>query len=111
MLPFFLARSLLAQERALAELPRALVLAGLIYSVPIVIENVIGPELHRMVYGFIQHDYAQSIRFGGFRPYVFMPHGLWVAFFAMMCFAAPCCRHDRPAEERTRAVMIAVWLG
>lgn len=112
MLPFFLARSLLAHERALAELPRALVVAGLIYSLPILIENAIGPELHRMFYGYIQHDYGQSIRFGGFRPYVFMPHGLWVAFFAMMCFASALL-HARQASpaERTRAVMIAVWLG
>ena len=112
MLPFFLARSLLAHERALAELPRALVVAGLIYSLPIVVENAIGPELHRMVYGFIQHDYAQAIRFGGFRPYVFMPHGLWVAFFAMMCFASALLQaRQADAAERTRAVMIAVWLG
>ncbi|MBN2760643.1 MAG: hypothetical protein JXQ79_09095 [Rhodobacteraceae bacterium] len=112
MLPFFLARSLLAHERALAELPRALIVAGLIYSAPILIENAIGPELHRMVYGYIQHDYGQSIRFGGFRPYVFMPHGLWVAFFAMMCFASALL-HARQASpaERTRAVIIAVWLG
>ncbi|MCL1627851.1 hypothetical protein M3N55_03840 [Roseibaca sp. V10] len=112
MLPFFLARSLLAHERALAELPRALVVAGLIYSVPIVIENAIGPELHRMVYGFIQHDYGQAIRFGGFRPYVFMPHGLWVAFFAMMCFASALLQARQAGpEERTRAIMIAIWLG
>lgn len=112
MLPFFLARSLLAHERTLAELPRALVVAGLIYSVPIVIENIIGPELHRTFYGFIQHDYAQSIRFGGFRPYVFMPHGLWVAFFAMMCFVSALLRARQAGpEERTRAVVIAVWLG
>lgn len=112
MLPFFLARSLLAHERALAELPRALVVAGLIYSVPILIENAIGPELHRMVYGFIQHDYGQAIRFGGFRPYAFMPHGLWVAFFAMMCFASALLQARQAGpEERTRAIMIAIWLG
>jgi hypothetical protein len=112
MLPFFLARSLLAHERALAEVPRALVVAGLIYSVPMLIENITGPELHRLFYGYIQHDYGQAIRFGGFRPYVFMPHGLWVAFFAMMCFTSALLQARKAdAAERTRTVVIAIWLG
>ncbi len=112
MLPFFLARSLLATPVALAELPRALVVAGLIYSAPIVIENIIGPELHRTVYGFIQHDYSQALRFGGYRPFAFMPHALWVAFFAMICFTSALLQaRQATPQERARAVGIAAWLG
>jgi hypothetical protein len=46
------------------------------------------PQLHTILYGFFQHDFIQAIRAGGYRPFVFMPHGLWVAFFAFMVFAA-----------------------
>ena len=39
------------------------------------------PQLHTMVYGFHQHNFAQTVRFGGFRPTVFMDHGLAVGMW------------------------------
>jgi len=36
-----------------------------------------------MVYGFSQHSFAQTIRFGGYRPMVFMSHGLTLAMFSL----------------------------
>jgi len=49
-----------------------------------VLESRLSPQINIWVYGFFQHDFSQSMRGGGFRPMVFMPHGLWVAFFALM---------------------------
>jgi len=46
------------------------------------------PQLHRWVYGFFPHSFAQQIRGGGFRPVVFMGHGLWVAFFTVCVVVA-----------------------
>jgi hypothetical protein len=62
--------------------------AGLIYSPFMLFEIRFSPQLHTLLYGFFQHDFIQAIRAGGYRPFVFMPHGLWVAFFAFMVFAA-----------------------
>lgn len=84
MLPFFLAREVLRSEAALREVILALVIGLAIYALPMIYEVRFSPQLHTRLYGFFQHDFAQAMRNGGFRPFVFMPHGLWVAFFAFM---------------------------
>jgi hypothetical protein len=88
MLPFFMAREFLRTEAAMREILLALVIAGLIYALPMLYELRFSPQLNIRVYGFFQHDFAQSVRASGYRPFVFMPHGLWVAFFAFMCFTS-----------------------
>ncbi len=111
ILPFFLARHILATEAALKELLRALVIAGLIYSALILWEVRFSPQLHTNLYGFFQHDFLQMMREGGFRPIVFMPHGLWVALFMVMT-AVSALHFARQAapNERLRAVAITIWL-
>jgi hypothetical protein len=42
------------------------------------------PQLHSWVYGYFPHSFAQQVRAGGFRPVVFLGHGLEVALFASM---------------------------
>jgi len=88
MLPFFLAREALRTAAAMREILVALVIAGAIYTLPMLAEIRLSPQLHTWVYGFFQHDFIQAIRAGGYRPFVFMPHGLWVAFFAFMVLMA-----------------------
>ncbi len=88
MLPFFLAREALRTTEGIREILIALVIAGLIYAPFMLFEIRFSPQLHTILYGFFQHDFIQAIRSGGYRPFVFMPHGLWVAFFAFMVFVA-----------------------
>lgn len=88
MLPFFLARKILGTAEGMREILVALVIAGMIYALPMLFEMRFSPQLHTLLYGFFQHDFLQTIRWGGFRPIVFMPHGIWVAFFAFMCAMA-----------------------
>lgn len=88
MLPFFLAREALRSAQAIREILLALVIGGAIYAAPMLFEVRFSPQLHTRLYGFFQHDFIQAIRAGGFRPFVFMPHGLWVAFFAFMVLMA-----------------------
>lgn len=112
LLPFFIARNLLASEAALTEILRALVIAGLIYSVPMLYEIRFSPQLHTHLYGFFQHDFGQMIRQGGFRPIVFMPHGLWVAFFTIMtALSALHFLKHADANARLKWVLIAAYLG
>ena len=111
LIPFFLARRFLAGEQAMRAMIVALMAAGLIYSLPMLLEARISPQLNLWVYGFFQHDFSQAIRFGGFRPFVFMPHGLWVAFFGMMCFiAAVTLFRVGPAAARPRYLVLALYL-
>lgn len=111
LLPFFMARKYLASPDAMRMIVVALVSAGLIYSVPMLIEARLSPQLNLMLYGFFQHDFSQTIRFGGFRPFVFMPHGLWVAFFAMMCLvSAVALMRVGPGALRVRYVFVVLYL-
>ncbi|SEN32632.1 hypothetical protein SAMN05216227_101152 [Pseudorhodobacter antarcticus] len=111
LIPFFLARTLLRSEVAMRAIIAALVAAGLVYSVPMVLESRLSPQLNVWIYGFFQHDFLQSMRGNGFRPMVFMPHGLWVAFFALMAAMAALV-HLRlgTAAERPKQLMIFMYL-
>ncbi|MFW2542720.1 hypothetical protein ACN2XU_08770 [Primorskyibacter sp. 2E107] len=83
ILPFLLARQHLASGGAQRDLMVALMIGGLVYSLFMLIEMRLSPQLNLWVYGYYQHLFGQSIRSGGYRPVVFLYHGLWVAFFIM----------------------------
>lgn len=111
LLPFFMARKYLATPQAQRVVLVALVTAGLIYSLPMLYEARMSPQLNLMIYGFFQHDFSQSIRFGGYRPFVFMPHGLWVAFFALMCLLASVTLFRLgPAAVRHKQLLVMLYL-
>jgi hypothetical protein len=54
---------------------------GIIYTFFIIFESRMSPQLHNWIYGFFPHSFIQHIRDGGFRPIVFLSHGLNVAIF------------------------------
>lgn len=111
IVPFLLARHILASEQGLTELLRALVIAGLIYSAPILWEVRFSPQLHTNIYGFFQHDFSQMIRQGGYRPIVFMPHGLWLALFMVMAtISALHFAKQADPSDRLRASATVVFL-
>jgi hypothetical protein len=111
LIPFFLARRFLGTPEGMRALVGALVLAGLIYSLPMVIESRLSPQINVWVYGFFQHDFSQSMRGGGFRPMVFMPHGLWVAFFALMAaVSALVLLRQSTADERHWRLLAWLYL-
>lgn len=112
LLPFFLARFYLGNEGGSKVVLSALVVAGLIYSVPMLIETRLSPQMNVWVYGFFQHDFFQTIRQDGYRPVVFLPHGLWVAFFAVMCYVAAAARFgEYTAEQRPKALFVLLYLA
>jgi O-antigen ligase len=61
---------------------------GLVYSLLILVEVRLSPQLHRWIYGYHQHTFSQSVRWGGYRPMVFMRHGLNVSLFIVLCILA-----------------------
>lgn len=88
VLPLLLAQEILKERAAMRELMLALVVAGLAYSLPMLLEVRLSPQLNVWFYGFFQSIFGQMVRYGGYRPLVFLQHGLWVAFFAFMAVAA-----------------------
>jgi hypothetical protein len=88
IIPFFLGRQLLRGSADTEAMLRAFAIGGLIYSIPMLFEIRMSPQLHTWVYGYFPHSFAQQIRDGAFRPVVFTEHGLAVAFFGMTAAVA-----------------------
>lgn len=86
--PYVLGRIYFADYVGLRGLAVWVFVAGVIYVPFCLFECAISPQLHFMVYGFYQHDFNQVIRMGGYRPMVFMQHGIAVG---MMMTAASVC--------------------
>ena len=90
---YWLGRAYLTDLRSLWQLANAYFIAGLIYAPGCIFEVLLSPKLHKVVYGYNPfEDWQQAIRWGGYRPTMFMQHGLMVGTF--MCGAA----------------MVGVWL-
>lgn len=88
ILPFILGLNFLRTGADMRDLMLALFFSGIVYSLPMLVEVQLSPMMNIWVYGFFQHDWTQMIRSGGFRPIVFLYHGLWVAFLTMMAVVA-----------------------
>lgn len=111
VLPFLLARQHLASGGAMRELLRALVFGGLIYTPLMLLEMRVSPQLNNWVYGYFQHFFAQTIRFGGYRPIVFLYHGIWVAFFLMTSVvSAWALWRWHEGQTRIKALAVAGYL-
>lgn len=70
-----------------------LVVTALFYSVFMLFEVRMSPQLHSWVYGFSPTVFAQQVRAGGFRPFVFIGHGLPLAFWFSTCVMAAATLH------------------
>jgi hypothetical protein len=82
--PYFLGRLYLASLSGLRQLALGIFIGGLVYVPLCIFETRLSPQLHRIVYGgFAGADFSQTMRLGGFRPTVFMSHGLAVGAFMM----------------------------
>jgi hypothetical protein len=80
-LPYFIGRIYLTDLAAVREMAVALFVGGVVYMPFCLLEMKISPQLHRLVYGYHQHDFGMTVRFGGYRPMVFMQHGLMVSMW------------------------------
>ncbi len=81
--PYLVGRLYFSNLEGLRELAIGLLIGGMIY-VPFCLWEVrMSPRLHSIIYGFHQHSFRQGMRYGGYRPSVFLQHGLAVALW--MC--------------------------
>jgi hypothetical protein len=90
--PYLLGRIYLGEPGGIRDLAAVHVGSALLY-VPLCLWEIrMSPQLHRTLYGFHQHAFIQSVRYGGYRPVVFLEHGLAVGMFM------------------SSATLLAVWL-
>jgi hypothetical protein len=86
--PFFIGMRFLSSEKSRALLLTSLPIAALFYSLPMLLEIRLSPQLQRWVYGSSSAGFVQQVRGGGFRPVVFLTNGLEVALFVSMAVIA-----------------------
>jgi hypothetical protein len=79
--PYWCGRLYLGSRDGLRKACAAIVLGGMVYAPLCLAELRLSPQLHNWVYGYHQHDFIQTMRDGGYRPMVFMEHGLMVALW------------------------------
>ena len=80
-LPYLAGRLYFSDLAGLRELAIGIFIGGLVYLPLCLFEIRMSPQLHQLVYGFHQHSFGQTMRFGGWRPTVFMQHGLMVGMW------------------------------
>ena len=80
-IPYLLGRVYFSDSAAVRDLALGIVFAAAVYAPLCLYEARMSPQLHANIYGYSQHSFAQTIRFGGYRPMVFLPHGLAVGMF------------------------------
>jgi hypothetical protein len=113
LIPFIVGYGLLRTEKRHMELLSILMVAVLAYSLLMLIEIRLSPQLHRWVYGFFPHSFGQQMRADGFRPVVFIGHGLLVAILCAMGMAAAIARWRLAKKSRKPAMAAAagyLWI-
>jgi hypothetical protein len=88
-IPYLLGRVYFTNFEAFRDLAIAIVLGGLVYVPLCLLEKKVAPQLNSWVYGFWPGQ-DQFNRDGGYRPMVFMSHGLacalWLAATTVVAF-------------------------
>jgi hypothetical protein len=87
LLPMLIGFQLCRRPEQLSRLLSLFVMTALLYALPILFEVRFSPQLHTWVYGFFPHSFGQQIRNEGYRPVVFLGHGLLVANFVSLALA------------------------
>lgn len=103
ILPFLLARRYFATPQSHAVLLKILVVGLLGYSLFILFEVRMSPQLNVMTYGFFPHEFQQHVRAGSYRPVVFLQHGLWLAIVVAMAIIAAAALWRQRLSEGARA--------
>lgn len=114
LLPFLLAMIFLGTTERHKILLWVIVIAALAYTPLVAYEIRMSPQLNVMFYGFFPHSFGQHMRAGGFRPLVFLPHGLWLGIFMAMAALSACVLWRQALRDRIAAtpwIAAAIWLA
>lgn len=111
VLPFLLARKVLSGPNGQRLLLQAFAVSAAAYALLALYEVRMSPQLSNMVYGFFPHDWIQHWRGTGWRPVVFLNHGLVLSmFFGMGTIAAAILVKAAPAKQRGLWALVGIWL-
>lgn len=110
VIPALLGRKFLASPESQKILLVVLLAAMAIYTVPVVFELRMSPQLNNWLYGDYSRSYRQLLRGGGYRPVVFTEHPLWLAILlGMGFFSTVICARVLDAKWRVPCLVLAGW--
>jgi hypothetical protein len=81
LLAIYLGYALVQNAGDIEKVLLALAIGGLVYCPFAIVEMRMSPQFHSWVYGYDTGQFDQAIRWGGYRPKVFMQHGLALGRF------------------------------
>ncbi|SFL72124.1 hypothetical protein [Shimia aestuarii] len=112
LIGFLMARNFLQTREDQRDMLLALLIAGLVYTIPTLMEVRLSPQINNWVYGYYQHLFSQTIRGGGYRPMVFLYHGIWLAYFMLTCLlAALALWRGDTRQSRIKFLIAACYLA
>jgi hypothetical protein len=109
--PYLMGRLYFNDLASLRDLAIGILVGGLIYVPLCLIEVRLSPQLHRWVYGVRNFDFSQTYRWGGYRPTVFMQHGLMVAMWMISATLIAAWLWMSDSLRHLRSVPISVMFG
>ena len=112
VIPFLVGQRLLGSVDGHRTILKVLAISGVVYAALMAFEIRMSPQLHTWIYGFFPHSFGQQMRGDGFRPVVFLIHGLWTAFFAMTAaVSAAALWRASPLDRRGPWLIALVIIG
>jgi hypothetical protein len=110
--PYFLGRLYLNHLRGLRWLAMGILVGGILYMPLCWVEIRLSPQLHNWVYGYSPFSFLQAIRWGGYRPSVFMNHGLMVGTWMMAaCLIGLWLWYTKTLPRRYSSWLAAILCG
>ncbi len=110
-LPYFIGRIYFNDYESMRELAFGLFLGGLIYLPFCWFEMRMSPQLHRLIYGYHQHGFMQTIRYGGYRPMIFLQHGLMVGMWMVTATLAGIALWQSGVVKQVRGIPMWVLIA
>ena len=111
LVPFFFGLWILAKSDDLRLLLRTLVIATLFYSLLALFEIRMSPQLNVWIYGYFPHEWLQHVRGDGYRPLVFLPHGLVLGFLLLWgVLASAALSRESTPTGRLAYLAASLWL-
>lgn len=112
---FFLGRVIFRTSRDLVSLHRIAIISALVYTIPVLYEVRMSPQVSNLLYGFVPSAWGMVYRWGGYRPLGLFPTGLHLTSFmlaltVMAVAASRCGIRVRYVPKRAAWIYLAVVL-
>lgn len=113
--PYLIGRRVFGSHATAKALIRITILGGLVYAAFCLYEIKMSPRLHSIVYGIAPRPgvnyFTQAVRYGMWRPTVFMEHGLAVAIFMSITSTLAWWAHVTGAVPRLAGLSMRTVAG